>query len=60
VSERRVNLEKDDVQTDPTVESGKADTSGARLSEERIPRPKLLRIDQLKAVDIDQPTVGDL
>jgi hypothetical protein len=26
----------------------------------RIPRPKLLRIDQLKAVDIDQPTVGDL
>jgi hypothetical protein len=26
----------------------------------RIPRPKLLLIDQLKAVDIDQPPVGDL
>ena len=31
----RVNvLEKDDVQADPTVESGKADMDGRRLSEE--------------------------
>jgi hypothetical protein len=34
VSKRRANLEKDDVQADPTVESGKADTDGASLSEE--------------------------
>ena len=34
MSERRANLEKDDVQADPTVESGKADMDGRRLSEE--------------------------
>ena len=34
MSERRANLETDDVQADPTVESGKADTGGASLSEE--------------------------
>ena len=34
MSERRANLEKDDVQADPTVESGKADMDGASLSEE--------------------------
>ena len=33
-SERQANLEKDDVQADPTVESGKADMDGRRLSEE--------------------------
>ena len=29
-SERRANLEKDDVQADPTGVSGKADTAGMR------------------------------
>ena len=34
MSERRANLEKDDVQADTIVESGKADMDGTRLSEE--------------------------
>ena len=31
---RRANLEKDDVQADPIVESGKADMDGTSLSDE--------------------------
>ena len=34
MSERRAILEKDDVQTDPIVVSGKADTDGQILSDE--------------------------
>ena len=34
MSERRARLEKVDVQADPTVESGKADTDGRFLSDE--------------------------
>ena len=33
-AKRRANLEKDDVQADPIVESGKADMDGAGLSDE--------------------------
>ena len=33
-AKRRANLEKDDVQADPIVESGKADMDGASLSDE--------------------------
>ena len=37
-SERRAILEKDDVQADPNVESGKADTDGRARAMEYAPR----------------------